>query len=366
VPTSILRQHGQYIHPECEPTAGGDGAGAFGQSTTEQRPQTRGKGIIKRFRKDESVAQRVIAFGWIKATYADAIEYTGFSNEARGIGFVLSTFNLALFGGAAIWGGLWPSSFDWDDLSGTVLGAFLAIGLALFALFITLFLGRLEFFRPSDEPVIFDRRKRKVYRIFRETAPGWKGLLQRWPIYAVENDWNLIDVEHNAAIATSGAVVSQQNSLTFLVRKSADDPTIIDFFNVGQIAVFTEQSVPPVWEHIRRFMEEDGPHIPPGEGVFVPDVPMTIFQAIRGVTPMGQMRIGEWAAAHPFFAVFFVLLFPIFGPVYLVWGIGNWLSYKTATSISWPDEVLQAVGPATAGQSSGGSINTPPAHEAAR
>ncbi len=352
-----LQHHGGYIHPECKPIPSGDGQGTFGQSTSQDRPETKGKGIIKRFRKDANATGRPVAFGWIKASYSQAIEYTGITNDARGV--VLFFGFLALIGSAWMMCEIWPSPDLWQDLVGgeDLIDAFFHIVMALLCLlwpsWMLLWTGRMELFRPVDEPVIFDRQHRKVYRIFREHIPGWRGLFKPWPLFAVTYDWDLIDAEHNAAISATGAGVSQQNALTFFVRKSVDDPTIIDFFNVGQIMALTEQSVPAVWEHIRRFMEEDGPHLPPGETVHESPPPVNFWHAMRGVLPMGREPVGQWMASHPFFTLIFLLLSPVFAPIWLVWGFGNWLSHKTAVPIRWPDEVLQAIGAATAGQSSG-------------
>lgn len=348
-----LLRHGDYVNPECQPLPDGDGSGAFGRSTPEDRPETSGRGIIKRFRKNESVGSRPISFGWIKATYPNAIEYTGITSEARGLLFMWGVFSLLLMGGFGVW--VWPVPLTAEEPA--LYGVFMALACWLFVLFMLLFTNRIELFRPTDEPVVFDRQHRKVYRIFREQAPGWKGLLKPWPLYAVAYDWDLVDAEHNAEISASGTVITQQNALTFFVRKSATDPTIIDFFNVGQIMALTEQSVPAVWEHIRRFMEDNGPHLPPGEAVYAPQPPQNLWRAIRGVMPMGPMPIGQWVASHPFFALVFLALSPLFGPLFLIAGIGNWLSHKTAIPIRWPQEVLDAIGPATAGESSGGEIN---------
>ena len=256
---------------------------------------------------------------------------------------------------------MWPDSFGFIDiyhfLGYVVLGVLTPTALWLFALWMLLWTSRVELFRPTDEPIIFDRQHRKVYRILQQHVPGWKGFLKPWPLITVAYDWDLVDAEHNAEISASGTVVTQQNALTFFVRKSANDPTIIDFFNVGQIMALTEQSVPAVWEHIRRFMEENGPHLPPSEDVYAPQPPLNFWRALRGVMPMGPMPMGEWVAGHPFFAVIFLILSPVFAPIYLIWGFGNWLSHKTAIPIRWPQEVLEAIGPTTAGESSGGGIN---------
>jgi len=55
-------------------------------------------------------------------------------------------------------------------------------------------------------------------------------------------------------------------------------------------------------------------------------------------------------------AVTYLLLFPIFGSLFLLWGIGSWLVYKTARPFRWLEGVLKAIGPPTAGESAGGKL----------
>jgi hypothetical protein len=39
------------------------------------------------------------------------------------------------------------------------------------------------------------------------------------------------------------------------------------------------------------------------------------------------------------------VLLPLSVPFFLLWGFFNWLSYKTAYAVDWPEEIKQAVGP---------------------
>ncbi len=205
--------------------------------------------------------------------------------------------------------------------------------------------ARLELFCPQDEPVIFDRKHRKVYRLFRETHPGIKGLFKRWPMRACEYEWDLIDVEHNAVLITTGSTVTRRHSLVFIVRRSASDPTIIDSFNIGNPMLLGEQTVAPVWEHIRRFMEEDGSHLPPGEALAPAEGPKTLWQSLGAVGPVGP-NYRQWWRDNPGIMVIMHLMFPLFLPLFLFTGFFNWLSNKTAIKVAWPHEVTQRVGPA--------------------
>lgn len=136
------------------------------------------------------------------------------------------------------------------------------------ALYLAINSVRLELFRPVDEPIIFDRKHSKIYRIFRESFVGWRGLFMRWPLRFSEHDWDLVDAEHQTIVATNGSTIMRYHALMFLVRKSQNDFSLDASFIVGNSSQMGELTVPAVWEHIRRFMEENGPHLPLGETAF--------------------------------------------------------------------------------------------------
>lgn len=220
----------------------------------------------------------------------------------------------------------------------------IGIAFIIFGLTALLFGIRHEFFRPMDEPVIFDRKNKKVYRLFRESHPGMKGLLRHWPMRAVEYNWRLIDAEHIATVAVNTAIAQRHHSLLFIVRKSKSDATIIDSFVVVHGIQLGEASVGPVWEHIRRFMEEDGPHLPAGETLYQEAAPKTLWQSLGTVGPIGPRYI-LWWKEHAVFTAFLHVTAPFVAPIFLFWGLFNWLSYKTAVQTHWPKEVIQAIAP---------------------
>ncbi len=204
---------------------------------------------------------------------------------------------------------------------------------------------RTEFFCLEDEPTIFDRAQRKVYRIFREVQPGFLGLFKPWPVRICAYDWDLLDCEHTATVTGTGSTVTRYHALVFIVGKSAKDPTIIDSFNIGHSYQLGEPTVPAVWEHIRRFMEENGPTLPPGE-TFAPSLrPQTLLQSLSAVGPFGSNYVLWWKDATGQM-ILGHLLFPVTIPFFLLWGMLNWLSYKTSIRVDWPREIREAIGTA--------------------
>ena len=228
--------------------------------------------------------------------------------------------------------------FDYFLLSFIVL--IVLCGLLVFLLTI-----RLELFRPIDEPVIFDRKNRKVYVIARAVAPGWRGLFESWPICAYEYIWDLIDAEYQMTISTTGSTMTTWHNLLFTAKNNSSDDRTIGSFHVANPILLSESTVGPFWEHIRRFMEEEGPHLPPGEVKTYLEVPTSLWQSMGAVGPFGPNYF-HWWKNHPFYSSIIHLFIPFTLPVLLVWGFMNWLSYRTATDLQWPLEVQTAVGPA--------------------
>lgn len=333
-----LHRHVEHIKPHYAP-APGESEGRASTSTDETRMDGEASGVVRRFSKRQSAGNASIAMGWIKASYAQAIEFTGSPQGLRGMFLIFGVFGAGIGFGFGLWR-LQVELREWPNFFILFPPMLIAFGL-----YMILWTTRLELFRPEDEPTIFDRQHRKVYRIFRETHPGWRGLFKPWPLRAAEYDWDLIDAEHQAVLNTTGSTVTRYHNLVFLVKRSADDPSIIDSFTIGNPMEYVEVTVPAVWEHIRRFMEANGPHLPPGERLVPATPPQTLWQSLAAVGPFGPSYL-RWWQDYSGFMILIHILFPIFLPFFALWGFFNWLSYLTATRIEWPAEVRAAVGEA--------------------
>jgi hypothetical protein len=155
----------------------------------------------------------------------------------------------------------------------------------------------------------------------------------------------LIDAEHNARLVTSGSTVRRDSSLVFIVRKSADDPTIIDSFNIGSpLMMGLDETVAATYEHIRRFMEENGPAVPEGESLPEPGPRRGFFGNLWHYSPFQPWYWHAWREELPL-----MLLAHVLFPLTLVFG-GLWLFFNrlavwTSRPVEWPAEVVAAVGP---------------------
>jgi len=361
-----LHLHGRHVRAEYT-------EGAWGGSTEEERAGGNQIGTFKRFKKTERASNHLQALGWIKATYENAIEYSGMKQQLEGMIMVGAFFGLMIGGGMLV-------AFTWMllDFSDWWFGYLLFIpallAASVFTAWITLMPLRRVWRTPRDLPVIFDRRHRKVYRMVQDVQPGLKGLFKPWPVKACEYEWDLVDAEHDIQLMASTATAMRLHRLVFVVRKSANDPTIIDHFEIGNAMTQSEELIAPMWEHIRRFMEENGPYLPhPSEPLDSreEDKP-TWWQACGRAGPFGSRYLWWWKE-HPMLTLFlyhglalvgigmtivpFILHDTLGGIFFLMatwivlsmnWGQGTgiWLQAHTSRLFDWPEAVRSAIGPA--------------------
>ena len=337
-----LIRHGEHVKPHYVP-APGEVDNWAGISTDGARPDGNDTGIVKRYGKRAKAREIAVSLGLISKASTDAVLYTSPSEIGlRGLAMISG-----LLGASIAIGGVWhaaPDTYFWpiNNIFDIPLWfappIFLAAGITLL-----LWTVRLELFQPIDEPTIFNRKHRKVYRIFCEAQPGWKGLFKPWPMRACEYDWDLIDAEHNATLVTTGSTIRREHTLIFIVRKSPDDPTIIDSFNIGNGLFAIDDAVDAAWEHIRRFMEDNGPPLPHGETLPQPTPRKGFWARVRNVSPLSRQYWVLWREQLPMMLLLHVV-FPltiVFGGLWLFFG---WLAVKTSKPIEWPPEVVAAVG----------------------
>jgi hypothetical protein len=269
----------------------------------------------------------------------------------RGLVQLNAVLGAAMFVPALIYFG--ETAYDTAWLERFIIGGLIFIPFCYaFLAWLAVYAIRLELFRPIDEPTIFDRKHRKVYRIFCEAQPGLKGLFKPWPLRACEYEWDLIDAEHNARLVTTGSTVRRDSSLVFNVRKSVDDPTIIDSFNIGNSLIFSlDETVAATYEHIRRFMEEGGPPLPEGESLPQPKPRKGFWARVWLATPFSPSYWRAWRDELPMMLLAHVV-FPLTIVLGGLWLFFNWLAVATSRPIEWPPEVVAAVGPEIAARQS--------------
>ncbi|MEO5934869.1 MAG: DUF6708 domain-containing protein [Duganella sp.] len=303
-------------------------------------------GVLETYKKNVPASTSAIALNLIKRKFCDAIEYKGIADGTRGMVLFFGALLLfcAVYADYLFIGGqIGSKKFSWFQF---ILTIFLVAITNTIAIYFFLKSIRIELFRPIDEPIIFDRKNRKIYRLSREVKVGWKGLLAGWPIQVAVHDWDLVKAEHHVAINADGSTLNRMHALVFSVKKSPSDNTIIDSFMLGNGTQHGESTVPAVYEHVRKFMEEGGPHLPPSENISLIGTPSSFLQCMAQSGPYGKTLKSWWKNAR-FLTILGFVFFPITIPIFTLLGIFSWLSYVTSTPIQWPSEVLSAIGKPT-------------------
>lgn len=305
-------------------------------------PTKKISGLIESYSKTKPAASGATAFDLIKNVYSDAIEYKGIKDGARGVLTLLSLICVFLTT-FAIYRLLPLGGKGKTDPFTLVTDIIFISCIVAFSIYFILRCLRFELFRPEDEPIMFDRKNRKIYRIFRRVQPGWRGLFKTWPIATAEHEWDLVDAEHHAATNANTSTISRVHSLLFVVRRSATDPTIVDSFSLGSSMELGEVTVPAMYEHIRKFMEENGPPLPSGEEVVHSAKPANFIECMRRSGPYGDTLKLWWRHARILTIIGFIF-FPVTFPIVTILGIFSWFSYITSIPIRWSDEVTAAIG----------------------
>lgn len=309
--------------------------------------------------QDKRAAYEATSGGWIRGLHAHALEYTTSAKSLRGVVFLMGGVGTASVCAFMCWLVslvIWSRFFvegspDWFDYCVVIPSFLIFLAVGLWALH---YFSRLEFFLPLDLPILFDRQRRKVYRLVEDLDDNGKPK-RRGQALVIEHDWDDIVAEHHVSTATTGSSAQRHHTLVLMVRdKNPGDfhgsitphnlPPYSDGFGLGDGKVLSEFTTPRVWEHVRRYMNEGGPPLPPGEQLADTTVPVTWWDSLGAVSVFGPGYIRRWRDSWGWMLIMH-LLSPLMLPLAVLMATTNWLSYKTAYPVHWPQEILDKVGP---------------------
>ena len=240
--------------------------------------------------RDQRASDEPTARDLIARAYEDAIFVEAMPSELRGLASVFVLWVLAIAGWMLYryvhyeqwkeWAMYFQSDFGWkssgESAFNWLLGLATKIGISIFipVALLASFVGlRIDLFAPKMNPIVFNRRTRKVYRYVPRLFSG--------NMILVEYDWDCIDAEYYSRTGPSGNVIRTQDTLDLFVRDRPGSDEVIDCFPlVASMMVGGERNARRLWEHIRRFMEERGPHLSPGDQP-APGAPRTAWQAVN-------------------------------------------------------------------------------------
>lgn len=312
-------------------------------------------GVLRRFSSREYASDNPSALGNISCVYKNAIQLTEASTSAqmRGIGLlavVMIVTPIAYL--ASDYAHAFKSEFYLNNIS------YFRICMYFFMTWFVLFpirhcligLWHRDMFAAEDEPTIFDRKHRKVYCLFaphEERSGSWYKFFRPMQLQAVEYDWGCITAEHRVEVVYSGQTVSRRHRLVLVVRdypaEGASEGRLLDEIIVGNSMALGEQSVPMLWEHIRRYMENKGPPLQKDEPMQVFERPTNLWQSMGIVSPYGP-RFFWWWRTNRFPVIVILMMFPVTLPFSLLWSVCNWISHMTMRKTVWPEEIHQRLG----------------------
>ncbi|MDW5419226.1 DUF6708 domain-containing protein [Iodobacter sp. CM08] len=329
-------------------------------------------GITTYLNKKTTARQNGSTLSEVKTIYAAAIELASTTHYQRGLVTVFAMLLIFGFFPMMLYSAYSFTSFVSDAEVVLFIIELVMFICSLFGVFVTFHGGvyflRADMFSLKNDSLFFDKKKKKVFRVFRDT-PGAIDYMRNsfkkrnpfypWPTVIVEYDWDSFEFVHVSKVVMLGQLPSTTNALGVLVKNTAEilnkpkkfdleqdlrlllnplpRPEYVDFFTMGNPLVMSEYSVQALWAYLHAYMEENGPALPAGESLAAA-APTTWWQSMGLVSPLGASA-NEWAKDRPIFFIFFLLIFPISVPFSTLWGTFNWLSHKTAFEAPFPPEI---------------------------
>lgn len=210
-----------------------------------------------------------------------------------------------------------------------VLLPFMLLGLLAQGIFAL----RIDLSTPRDEPIRFNRKRRKVY--VSEFKHSWNPFAH-WGSVAKEFDWNTIQAEITKQAGFNGKIYMVRYALVLVSVKPGTNEVVDRFTLKGNM--MTTKELYATWAYCKRYMA-GGPEA-------VPAVPQRIqeisfrrsllhYLFFLDTTEEGRqarqaMSSVEWFAAF--------MLIPLY-PLLLLWGLGHYIAMRYAPEAVWPADM---------------------------
>jgi hypothetical protein len=201
------------------------------------------------------------------------------------------------------------------------------------------------------QPALFDRANGKIHVFVDEGITWWK-LWELTPRSRIDTwDWSCARAEVAEFIVVAGSGVPRREyALVCAVTDQPGSRKVAARFGIGLTSSHDGgQAMVERWEHIRRFMNEDGPHLAPGDSLFLDESTHKLWAALTWGQPLlgpgskiwwtGEAINGCW-----FFTIPAGIFFLIFLPFSIVAGLLRLLSHAAKREPKWTKDILAGVG----------------------
>jgi hypothetical protein len=221
---------------------------------------------------------------------------------------------------------------------------FIAIGSP--ALPFAWFFVRFDLRLPRDSPVRFNRHQAKVYFNYFTWTYNPFG---KWPTGVKVWDWNTVQACIAYRVGAAGEVVTQRYDL-LLVSCKPGTLEVVDTFRLQQGAMTTRQ-YEDLWALLRHYMAKGLEDLPP-QNLRNPNpafIDCLLF-AIPWFSPTEEGRRAR-ARMKGFWGTVMMVLMSLLFPLWLLFGLGNYIVNKLAPEAVWPadvDALSKSAGPQAA------------------
>jgi hypothetical protein len=276
--------------------------------------------------------------GWDEINHLDDkyLEWSRASDFPRGPLFSLGAFS-------ACFGLLFPNLLIVERLnSGGVVSLLLVVlSMVFFIVFVVVlavFFLRLDLRLPKDRPIRFNRHQGKVYINHYEWNHNPFG---RWGGGVKVLDWNTLQAQITYQVGASGEVITQRYSMELVTCKPgvvAGTFEAVDRFRFQHGAQTTVQ-YEEMWALLRHYMNKGLQDLPPQNiRNTKPGFIDCLLFAVPWFAPTEEGRRAR-VRMKGFWGTLVAVLMSLLLPMWLLFGIGNYIVNLIAPEAVWPADV---------------------------
>jgi len=233
--------------------------------------------------KKQSVHESASSCDSLLAVHPDAIEIGAPMGTGEVVGngntFIVFSFGILSMG---VWflveAAIWLESFFL--VGGSI---FFAMGF-LFGSFAL----RMSHLAPRDIPVVFNRKTREVSICVLGRLRFWRFWERVGIDKVITTSWDDLQARSYKIMQLTGEAARDTHVLRLLWGESQNPRKLEGIALIGYLGWYEDAALWRLWEHIRRYMEEGGPPIQPGESLRtsgagkLPELPPEVIAAAGG------------------------------------------------------------------------------------
>jgi hypothetical protein len=294
---------------------------------------------------DQAASYRAHAHGAIHKIYPHGIQFIDQMAEAEGI--------MAMGAGGLALVSFWLFAVTLLE-GGTVGPSWFALSISL----LSLFFARLDFIGYRYQPVLFNRAAGKVHVFLDEGTAIWEFWrwfgLTRHSIHTY--DWACVRGEVAELTVLGHNYLPRKEILLMLAfTESPGSHRVTARVGVGYTDMYVgTEAAEQRFEHIRRYMQQDGPPLVPGDHLYENQSKLSLWAALTWNQPLiGPGSLGYWTGSAVngawFLSIPFGLLCLTVLPLTVPGGLLRALSHWSKAEPKWSAEILASVGGASLG-----------------